>query len=262
MQGRRNCTSVSTEYMARNLSVNETVYIPCSRVSGLDTGVSMYRTKVVEVAPRAVKVQLRGGQVSDSIGSSLVHRNIGILILNVGDFQSEMTLLDPLAKSVAQFCRLLVGDDYIKSLRIRSLEELRTFWTRHQAAYSHVIWIGHGANSGIKFAVGGWKSAENISDALQVRGAPRKTYISLCCKTGYQSFGGQMSSATICRDFIGPFHAVQGATASQFCQTFLISHFLEGATAKVAFKHARNLVPGSASFRLWRSGTLTAGPKS
>lgn len=249
--------------MAQNLTIDETVYVPCSCIDDLEnTGIALYKTKVNAVDGRKVKVQLRDGNPSKWIGSSLLHRDIGILVLNIGDFETEHTLLDPLAKSIAQFCRLLVPDDQIRSVRIRSLQELKKFWHKEQKAYSHVIWIGHGSKTGIKFAVDDWKNAETLSQELKVHGAPQKTYISLCCKTGYKSFGSIMSKAPICRNFIGPFHSVDGAVASQFCQTFLTSHFLDGRSTGVAFRHARKSVPGSASFRLWKSGQLKVEPKN
>lgn len=236
--------------------------MPCSRVPSLgEIGVALYRTVVQQVGDRKVRVRLRDGSSSDWIGSAMVHRDVGILILNIGDFETEHTLLDPLAKSVGQFCRLLVGDDQIRSVRLRGIDELVKFWRKNQAAYSHVIWIGHGNGSGLRFAVDGWKDAQEISEVLRVHGAPKKTYISLSCQAGYKEFGGTMSRATICRYFLGPFQSVSGAVASQFCQTFLTSHFLDGRTAGVAFRHARSSVPGSASFRLWNSGRLKAGPK-
>ena len=248
--------------MATNLQIGETVYVPCSRVEGLSsTGVALYRTQVNQVDGKKVKVAITGGGESGWIGASLLHRDVGILIINVGDFETEHTLLDPLAKSVGQFCRLLVPDDQIRAIRVRSSDELVKFWQREQNAYSHVIWIGHGRENGIKFAVDGWKTSEDLSQLLRVHGAPKKTYISLCCKTGYKTYGGSMSKAAICRQFIGPFHSVEGAVASQFCQTFLTSHLLNGKTVGVAFNHARSYVPGSSSFRLWNGGKLKAGPK-
>lgn len=249
--------------MATNLQVGETVYVPCSRVPSLaQAGIALYRTQIIQVDGRKVKIELPGGNESDWIGISLLHREVGILVVNIGDFETEHTLLDPLAKSVGQFCRLLVPDDQIRAIRVRSSEELRTFWQREQQAYSHVIWIGHGGGNGIKFGVDGWKTAGEMSSLLRVHGAPKKTYISLSCKTGYKAYGGKMSEAAICKQFIGPFHSVEGAVASQFCQTFLTSHFLDGKTVGVAFNHARSSVPGSSSFRLWNSGRLKAGSKS
>jgi hypothetical protein len=248
--------------MASNLQIGQMIYVPCTRVPELaSTGTALYRSRVSQIDGKKATVELPGGAESEWIGTSLLHRDVGILVINIGDFETEHTLLDPLAKSVAQFCRLLVPDDQIRQIRVRSTGELVKFWQREQSAYSHVIWIGHGSENGIKFAVDGWKTAGETAELLRVHGAPKKLYISLCCKTGYKSYGGTMSKATICSKFLGPFHSVQGAVASQFCQTFLASHLLEGKTVGVAFNHARSSVPGSSSFRLWNSGALKAGPK-
>ena len=119
--------------MSGKLQVGETIYVPCSRIEALiDRGVSLYRTKVVEVEGQRAKVDLPGGKTSEWIGFPLLHRNVGILIVNVGDFYSEHNLLDPLAKSVGQFCRLLVPEDQIRQVRVRSLAELENFWHREQ----------------------------------------------------------------------------------------------------------------------------------
>jgi hypothetical protein len=181
--------------------------------------------------------------------------------MTVGDYETESVLLDPLAKSILQFCRLLIPDDQVKAVKLRSLAEFTFFWARDQAAYSHIILIAHGSPSGIKFGVDDWIDAEYFGKALSARGTASKTFISLCCQTGYKSFGGQLSRLSICRYFVAPFHSVHGAVASQFCQTFLTSHFIEGKSAGVAFKHARSSVPGSTSFRLWNGGNLKAEPK-
>lgn len=61
--------------------------------------------------------------------------------------------------------------------------------------------------------------------------------------------------------FIGPFHSVHGAVASQLAQTSLAFHLIEGESIGVAFKHAREYTPGSTSFRLWTNGKLKAGPQ-
>ena len=248
--------------MAGNLQVGERVYVPCARIPELrDRGVALYETQVVYVQGQRARVDLPGGVASDWIGFPLLHRNVGILIINVGDFFSEHGLLDPLAKSVGQFCRLLVPEDQMRQVRVRSLAELENLWQREQSLYSHVVWVGHGSRNGMNFAVDGWVAPALLNRTLRLRGAPRKTYISLCCEHGYKSYGAEISRSTICSDFIGPFHSVPGATASQFCQTFLASHLLEGRTVGVAFRHAREGVPGTASFRLWRAGRLKAGPR-
>jgi len=247
--------------MAGNIHINDTVYVPCSRIPELvDRGVALYKTIVTNVNNRSAQVSLPNGNTSNWIGFPLIHKDVGILILNIGDLVSEHGLLDPLAKSVGQFCRLLVPEDQIRQIRVRSLAELKHFWRQEQAAYTHVIWIGHGSKTGLKFAVDGWVSPETLTKALRVHGAPKKTYLSLCCNHGYKSFGSPVSRSAICRYFIGAFHTVPGATASQFCQSFLASHFLEGRTPGIAFNYARESVPGKASFRLWNAGRLKAGP--
>jgi hypothetical protein len=166
--------------------------------------------------------------MSGWVGAELVHRDVGVLIITIGDYEAETVLLDPLAKSVLQFCRLLVPDDQVKAFKLRSVDEFKFFWSRDQAAYSHVVLIAHGSQNGIKFGVDDWINPTRFEDALKVKGASPKTFISLCCQTGYKSFGGCFSKLSICRGFIAPFHSVHGAVASQFCQTFLTSHFIEG----------------------------------
>jgi hypothetical protein len=94
---------------------------------------------------------------------------------------------------------------------------------------------------------------------FKYRGAKPKSFISLCCKTGYADFGKTFSGFSVCKSFAAPFNSVHGATASQFCQTMLTWSLLEGRTTTVAFKKARESVPGAVSFRLWKNGVLTAG---
>lgn len=241
---------------------NERVFVPVSKLNVLsDHPTVFYETKVVDVDGKKLKVMLPGGDVSDWIGSSLCHRNIGILILTVGDLKTEDVLLDPLAKSVLQFCRLLADDGSVRHHKIRSIYELAHIWKQEQALYSHVVLIGHGTDDALIFHVDGHVSPKALDEATHARGAPKKTFISLCCKTGYQKFGGAFSKATICEHFIAPFHSVHGAVASQFCQSFLAYHLLDGETVGVAFRHAREATPGGASFRLWENGAMKAGPK-
>lgn len=248
--------------MAGRFAVGDKVFVPSSRIEGLNDLPSVFwESTVAEVANKKIKVNLRGGKTSEWIGTSLCHKNVGILILTVGDLETEATLLDPLAKSVLQYCRLLVPDDYVRSYKIRSLEELKKIWGMEQKNFSHVIFIGHGSLEGIKFSNIGWASPEQIEQALRVRGAPRKIFISLCCQTGYKAVGSVLSKMAISSHFIAPFHSVHGAVASQFAQTFLAHHLLDGKTTRVAFRHARESTPNGASFRLWKNGTLTAGPK-
>ncbi len=247
--------------MAANFAEDDKVFVPASRLPGLQGHPSaFYETRVAEVGNKKIKVNLTGGAISDWIGASLCQKNIGILLFTIGDLETETGLLDPLAKSVLQYCRLLVPDDYLRSYKVRSLAELKSIWLKDQAAYSHVLIVGHGSPDGIKFSVDGWVKSDALDAMLKIHGAPKKVFISLCCQTGYKAIGGRLSEMPICRHFIAPFHSVHGAVASQFAQTFLAFHLLEGESIGVAFKHASQYTPGSTSFRLWTNGNLKAGP--
>lgn len=249
--------------MASGFAPGDKVFVPVSRLSGLENHPSaFYETKIVEVGVHKAKVSLPQGAISEWIGTGLCHKNIGILIFSIGDFETEPTLLEPLTKSVVQYCRLLVSDDYLRAVRVRSLAEVTQVWRLTHGAYSHVILIGHGSPSGIKFAVDGWVGQAALGDAFRVEDGHGRIILSLCCKTGYKTIGGKLSEGDAFSHFIGPFHSVHGAIASQFAQTFLAFHFLVGESVGVAFKHARSYTPGSTSFRLWQNGRLKAGPKS
>ncbi|WP_122588265.1 hypothetical protein [Pseudomonas viridiflava] len=248
--------------MARNFAVGDTVFVPASRLPDMgDIPSVFWKTEVAAVNERSIKVSLRNGDFSDWIGASACHKNIGILLFTVGDLETEKTLLDPLAKSILQYCRILVPDDQLLSFKIRSIKELSDIWNREQAAYSHVVLVGHGSHDGFKFANDGWCGAKEMQSAFTVPQPDKKIFISLCCQTGHQTVGGALSKMDICSHFIAPFQSVHGAVASQFTQTFLAYHLLEGQSSGVAFRHAIEGTPGTKNFRLWERGVLKGGPK-
>ncbi len=150
-------------------------------------------------------------------------------------------------------------DDQLRKITVRSQSELKAYWSQNAGAYTHVVIIGHGDNDILAFAVDGDTNAAALGSLFSVTSASPKTFISLACKTGYKSLGGEFSKLAICKDFIAPFHSVHGAVASQFCQTLLTFHLLDGRTTKVAFNKARTSVPAGVSFRLWHNGVLHAG---
>lgn len=240
-------------------SVGDTAYVPCDTFDELDgQPFALYRTTVQQVAQRSIRVSLPGGVLSDEIGSALVHKDLALAIFCIGDFQTEVGVLDPLAKSVLQYCRLLLEDGHVYMHKIRSLAELGKWFEREGNAYTHVIFIGHGSRSGIEFGLGGTAHPSDIRAQIEPHITSPKFFISLCCQTGYANFGRAFSlMGNVCRSLAAPFHSVHGAIASQFCQTFLAEHLLTGYSFGVAFNHARKAVPSNTSFRLWQAGKMT-----
>jgi hypothetical protein len=246
--------------MVRKFQVNDQVLVPSSVIGRDDLAYAVFPTTVREVHGRSVVVDLpnRGG-LSGRIGTRRVHDSISILVLAIGDFVTEETLILPLHKSVLQFFRLLVEDPVIKRLFIRHVDELRTFWRANGAAYSHVVMIGHGSPTGITFGAGGESSAADVAGAFADHGP--KVFVSLCCNTGIASFARPFSSAPECECIIAPFNRVHGAEASHFCQTLFSDVLLNGSTTKTAYNRARaQTVHPRGAFRFWRRGQMKSVP--
>lgn len=136
------------------------------------------------------------------------------------------------------------------------MSELTQLWLTYQLNYSHVVIIGHGNGSALKFAVDGWVPASGLSASLDIEGASGKCFINLSCELGKAAYGKHFSELGVCDAFISPFQSVHGAVASHFMQSFLIYHLLHGETLMVAFRHARQGVAGATSFPMWRNGVM------
>ena len=248
--------------MAKDIHIGEMISVPRIRI-GLDgnSQSAIYIGKVIEINNRSVKINLPRGGVSDFIPTSAIQKIIKIMIIRIGDFDTEYTLLDPLQKSILHYFRLLLSDEEIINHSVRSLTELSRIWIIEHKSISHVVFIGHGRKNGIKFG-DDWVSPVELSNILTVDEVSPKQFISLCCETGYADFGKIFSKFYVCESLICPFQSVHGSIASQFCQTYFAYHLLHGETSGVAFKHARNFTPGATSFRLWKNEVLLAGQKT
>jgi hypothetical protein len=66
--------------------------------------------KVQGVAGRSIIVDDGRGDTVKISTRTAHSRSLGFLVLRVGDLITEATLLDPLAKSVLQYLRLLISD--------------------------------------------------------------------------------------------------------------------------------------------------------
>ena len=250
--------------MAKSLEKGEHVFVPRSRIhADLGGSSAFYSTKVVDrPSERSVIVSLPHNQVSEPIGTAVVHRKIGVLIIAIGDFNSEDTLLTPLGRSIYHYFRLLLTDDLVHSWFVRSRAEFRRIWERDTKLYSHVVLIGHGTRKSIVFGVDGETSAEEFVEILNQPDKDPKVFVSLCCLTGYQAFASKFSASPVCSSLVAPFHSVHGAIASQFCQSFYTYHMLMGETTRVAFRHAPDAIPGGTHFRLWQDGEMLGGAQA
>ena len=205
-----------------------------------------------------VVITLPNGEQSPPIYINLARKKLGFLIVQIGDFQTEETLLVPLRKSILQFTRLLLTDDYIKCVSIRSIEEFTFYWAQEHALTSHLILIGHGRADAILFGNNCWVSAVDFRSSLNVDGAigEAKQVVSLCCKTGGGNFGKIISSSQICEIFLGPSGSIHASSASLFYQSYLAYHLLSGYSTSRAYDYARIATPGVAEFNLWRKTKL------
>lgn len=245
--------------MTQKFEAGDTAYLPTSLLPNGNTyPSSIYRTTVTQIQAKSVKVRLRDGSDSDLLASSKLHTNIGIAIITIGDFATEETLLNPLAKSILQFSRLLLDDSSVTAIRIRAIGELSAWWTTNQAAYSHIVFIGHGSPHDIKFAYGGTRTPADLQRRVFSTNSNKKTIISLCCEIGKTSFARDFSNIPACGYLLAPFHSIHGAVASQFFQTYMCWHLLHGKSTKVAFNKAAATVPGTDIFRLWKDGEKVA----
>lgn len=243
--------------MTWNLHVDETIYVPSRLVPDGDRFPhSIFKSKVVEIQARSVRCQMPNGQPSELIATSKVHKSVGVALVSIGDFLTEDSLINPLAKGVLQLCRLLLPDDHVTGIRVRAIGELGEWWTKNHGSYTHVVLVGHGSKDGITFGVGGERSARLFLKRLGPANADPKTFISLCCESGRAPFAREFSMLPFCRRYIAPYHSVHGAVAAQFLQSFLNLHLLQGCSPTVAFRKAIASMPSRESFRLWHQGCL------
>lgn len=244
--------------MAANVNIGDRVYVCRSRLPSVnDQAKAFYRSEVVGRYHRSVSVQLPDGVHSDFISTKFVHHRVGIAILTFGDFFSESTLLDPLAKTILQYCRLLFGDDdYVRFLKVRTDAELDMLCRNSELSpYEHVVILGHGAQEGA--LCGGLENitVERLVDIFEQNNPVPWDFAFLCCYLGRSAFGKPFSKSRICKSLVAPFNAVHGAVSAQFIQTYLVKLLLEGETTAVAHRHASESTPSGSRFRLWRNGS-------
>ncbi len=244
--------------MARNLNVGEDVYVPLAKLgASLNRASALFKTTVAAKSKRSIRVLDPSGNPV-RIAAAHVHRRVGVAIVRIGDFATELALLDPLAKTLLHFCRLVLSEDEVRLVQLRSLGELVSFWGANHGAYAMVVLIGHGTPSALRFAVGGEVDGETLAATFaEPDGVEPKVIVSLACETGRATFAQRFSRSNGCECFVAPYHTIHGATASQFFQALLVRHLLDGTSVRIAYKRARETLLGTASFRFWRAGALS-----
>jgi len=192
------------------------------------------------------------------IASSRLHADVGVCIMRIGDFTSEQSVMDPICKSILNFLRLLLPDDQVRLVELRTASEFEEFFELYASAFSLWIVVGHGTKNGeLCFTRGERRPSAKLASMLTPHAAASKIFLFLSCNAGLAAFAKPFSSATtLCHALIAPTGLLHGAVASQFAQTFLSHLYLEGHPTGIAFNKATGKVPTSTKFRLWRKGAF------
>lgn len=242
------------------MKVGDSIHAPAVK-AGMSESYSsaMVSGKICEIDGKKLKMSLPNGEISKPIYINLVRRKLSLFIVQIGDYQTEETLLVPLKKSIFNYSRLILPDDYIRCISVRTTKEFQYFWKKNNALISHLILIAHGKNDSILFGENNWVNPKEFLSLFEIAGkmGEAKQIISLCCKTGGAKFGKIVSESELCEIFIGPSGTVHGASASQFYQTYLAYQFIHGYTSKRAYDYARVSTPGLTEFNLWDQAILT-----
>jgi len=239
--------------------IGDTVHVPSSKAGiGVNYPSAMVSGEIQAIQNAKIIITLPNGNLSHPIYIKLARRKLCFLIVQIGDFQTEQTLLVPLRKSILQYTRLILTDDYIKCVSIRSIDEFIYYWHKNHALISHLVLIGHGRPDAILFGENNWIPALDFRSKLSVDGpiGEAKQIISLCCKTGGGNFGKPVSAAQICEIFLGPSGNIHASSASLFYQSYLAYHLVNGYTSDRAYDYARIANPGAVEFNLWKERKL------
>jgi hypothetical protein len=249
--------SRKTRYQA-----GDRIFVPSRRFpSASDLPYALTERVVRSTVDRSVIVDVPGGNgESQRVSTQLVHSSrLGLLILAIGDFESELSLIEPLRKSILQSARLLLPDEVLHSKIIRTTHELRALWTTRDfwRQLSHVVIISHAGAAGFQFLDRDKPvSGRELGEILATTEPSPKTFISLACESGRSDFARSFSSSAVCADFIAPYQKLHGAAAALFGQAFLAHHLLDGVSVKTAKSRADAGMISGVSFRRWHHGHL------
>lgn len=246
--------------MSSYINVGDRVCVPVERIApGHSCPFPIVEGTVISRDKRTVTIDLPYGIGSRSIASSAVlHTDLSISIIRIGDFQTEISLLDPLTKTLTHFLKLLLPDDRRRTHYIRTPQELYDLYERENRSVSIFVIVGHASDKSLHFGMDSKVTSKELADTFySISGYPHD-YLFLCCESGKAAFAKDFSASRCCNDFVGPMRSLHGASAAQFGITLLSKILFEGTSFRVSFKQSARSNPGTANFRNWRNGHIYA----
>lgn len=240
-----------------HLKVGDSVWVPAVKLGLADSDHALVRRDIRVVTRRSFQVDVLLGQqqLSQSMSVAFAQRDVGVLILTIGDFETEERTLGPLSRSIEEYLRLLLPDDMLRSVFVRGEKELETAWAKHAGACSHVVVIGHCDGKGMWFGADDKiVSARRLSEIMTGK---RREFVAAACMAGRAEFAKRFSEATeTCVSLVAPFASVHAAQAASFTMSYFSERWLGGRSSKVAFNRLRSTESFvEARYRFWSDGT-------
>jgi len=244
--------------MATKLNVGEVVYVPRSLV-GLDWNSQSAFCRVRVNANNRDGPSVTVGTFEEpipmekTIHPKFAHRTLRTLIIAIGDYLTEESLIVPLHESLRLFFKLLLPEDELFTHLVHTREELTRHWMIEGTAASHVILIAHGRQDAVLFGHDDWVDSDAFSELLPPLGE-RKYFVSLACLTGDEQFAKSLSRGKTFHSIVAPDGEIHASSASQFCQTFFSHSYVYGLGAIDAWRKGHESTPGNAKFAFWTRG--------
>lgn len=239
--------------------VGQNVLVPAASLSKVPQGEThaLVERIVHEVVERSVRVDTSGGD-SELVASSQVHAAFDLVLLSMGDFRSEPTLIGPIRESLQAFFGLLMPTDRFKVWPIRTKIELADRMEHEGLPSTHIVMVGHCDGNSLLLAANESLSGAQFGQLLLDGGGVPKTVVSLACKSGRAGFGKALSQSGGCAGVLAPFNDIHGAAAVLMAATYFTELLLNGTQSATARKRARAALPPPAPLSWWRDGTKLA----
>lgn len=219
---------------------------------GVDSTYAITDATVLDTRDRSVLLEGPNG-ASEWIGSAYVSHLIYVRVIRFGDISSELTLLDPITKSIDHYFRMLLPDDSRRTLWIRTMPELAAYLATDDVG-THVVLVGHcDKATGHLSLADGSVSPTDLVGAFS--GQPR-LFLSLACSSGHVSFARPFSQGAACRQLVAPFQAIDGPTAVEACVLLFNNLLLKGRRVHDATRQVNMSLPERVHLRKWSAGTF------